>query len=456
MVANIEEFRSAKQPLPSDASLEGLLIGAVLSTGKADAALKHLEVKSFYDPRHSVIWQSITALSNQNAPVDLTTVETWLKEQNLFPKAGGLKYLAKVYETAIVGFAIEKTAERLRDYWLRRQLIESANIISELGRDTSRDTAEVLKTAESKIFEVSQRLNRGVGFVRPSEIVYELWDEIDNRASGSKPLGLSSGFRQLDEMTGGYKNGTLNYVLARPKTGKTVFGLQSACHVAIAEQKNVLYFSLEMSAKELLVRQLAAMSSVDSRAIERGVADDRAVERFISTINDVGTKYALDRLHIEETPVLTMDEIASKCRSFIAENGSLGAVFIDHIHLVSFGRNCSAYEGVSEVSTKARVLAKELNIPIIALCQPRDVSDRATDKRLTEYDFRDTKTAVQDAYLFICLHRQKIDDPNADDTIEIDVKKARGSETGMFTLRFEGKYQRLVDPTANVVPIKKR
>ncbi|HEY9640320.1 MAG TPA: replicative DNA helicase [Coleofasciculaceae cyanobacterium] len=427
--------------LPHDLDIEQSLIGSILLSPKTiECVAGIVSPDGFYDSTHAVIYQGAIALHQQMRQVDLNTVASCLNDQRQLTRIGGKAVLVKLQESAPYGLDAEQYAHIIQGYYVRRRLIEVSQEIAEAAYNTSEDLNSVIELSEQKFFAVTQQHVKGSGFRSAADLTDGFLAQVEERSQSGALPGLPTGLYDIDAATNGFKAGKAIYLIGRPGMGKSAIALQMAEYFATTVKCTVGYFSLEMPAEEQYGRMVSSESGIVSGALETGLIAPNEWERLGHAIAKLSQN---THLEFEDTPGLSIEEIASKCRSLQARKGDLGAVFIDHLHLLNYGKRTEV-EALSHITKQIKNLARELKIPIFVLAQlNRGVEERA-DKRPLMSDIRGCGTAEQDADMIAGLYRDEYYNKNTVDRgiIEFIILKQRGGPTPTVKLLFEPQFTR--------------
>ena len=425
---------------PSDVDAEKAVLSAILLDNNAiHSIVTEVTPDDFYHPAHQSLYRAMVTLKDENQPVDLTTLADYLKSNDLLESIGGAVALADIADYEATAANVIHYARIVRDKSVKRGLISVASEIVNLGYDEAQESGELLDTAESKIFALSQERARSA--LSPLNVeVHSAIDHIEmlmNR--GGDLTGLPSGYGVLDEMTGGLQKGDLFIIAARPSMGKTAFALNIARNAAVEYRKKVAVFSLEMTTQALVMRLLASEAQVDASAFRNG---------FISTESHGALVVAAEKLAnaeiwIDDTPASTVLEMRAKARRMHAQRG-LDLVIVDYLQLAHGDHNTHSREQeISEISRGLKGLAKELNIPVVALSQlNRGPETRKEDKRPIMADLRESGAIEQDADIIAFIYRDVVYNPDTEhqDLAELIIRKQRNGPTGTVKLEFLGRY----------------
>lgn len=440
---------------PQDVSLEKAIIGALLLEKDAYAQISEiLAPEVFYDKRHQTIFEAIQKLNLEEKPVDLLTVSEQLSAVNKLAESGGPAYLAELSQNIISTAHLEYHARIVRQKFNARSLISYAATLMDDAFDPTQDVDEVMQRAEGALFQLSQK-NMKKDYTPIDPVITQAIDMIHTAAKRVDGLsGISSGFHKLDKMTSGWQNSDLVILAARPAMGKTAFALSMAKNIAVDQGIPVAFFSLEMANVQLVNRLISNTCEIESEKIRNGQLENFEWSQLDHRINDLRGK----PIYVDDTPSLSVFELRTKARRLVREHG-VKLIMIDYLQLMnasglSFG---SRQEEVSTISRSLKGLAKELNIPILALSQlNRGVENRvnegnapASSKRPQLSDLRESGAIEQDADMVLFIHRPEYYGIKEDDhgrslkgMAEIIIAKHRNGAVGDVRLRFKGKYAR--------------
>jgi replicative DNA helicase len=438
---------SAGRVPPHDLEAEKAVLSALLLDNNAIHGV-YLELKpdDFYHPVHRQLYAAMLSLTQDNQPVDLHTLADWLNVRKQLDAIGGSIFLAELADYEATAANVAHHARIVRDKAVKRRLIATATDIVELGFDEGDRAERLLDEAESRIFEISSDNARETFRPLHSEM-QRTFDHIDAiMGHGGELTGVPTGFKELNDKTGGLQKGDLVIIAARPSMGKTALALNIARNAAMEHQKKVAVFSLEMTAQALVIRLLSAEAEVDQSKFRTG---------FISNPDYRRLKEAADRLSradlwIDDSGMITVLEMRAKCRRLKADKG-LDLVLIDYLQLAHADLRTERREQeISEISRGLKALAKELEIPVIALSQlNRGPENRpGKDKRPMLADLRESGAIEQDADLIAFIYRDEFynrDNPENQGLAELIISKQRNGPTGTIQLQFESRFARFRD-----------
>ncbi|MFP6681719.1 MAG: replicative DNA helicase, partial [Gammaproteobacteria bacterium] len=395
----------------------------------------------FYRRDHNEIFRAVEALANQGKPYDVVTLAEWLQNNELLEAVGGLQYLAELSENTPSAANIAAYADIVRERSVLRSLVRAGTDIAESGyRTEGRSADELLDSAEQMVFEIADRETRSNrGFRRIKELLVGALDRIDLLFQRDNPItGVATGFYEIDMMTSGLQPSDLVIVAGRPSMGKTAFAVNIAQHAAVKESLPVAIFSMEMPSEQLAMRMLASLGRIDQHKVRTGKLGDDDWPRLTHA---VGVLSEVD-MYIDDTPALSPGELRSRCRRLAREHG-LGLIVVDYLQLMQVhGSQENRATEISEISRSLKALAKELNVPILALSQLNRSLESRNDKRPVLSDLRESGAIEQDADVIMFIYRDEMYDEDSADVgiAEIIIGKQRNGPIGKQKLRFFGEY----------------
>ncbi len=427
----------AKQ-MPNSVDVEQSLLGSMLLYPESVriAFEKGLVESDFYSNVNQRIFNVIMGIDNEKKPVEITGVVTRLTDLGLLQQVGGMEYLLKLVDMATSPANCEYYISLVQNKAILRRLIESAQEISEEGMDLSNDIEDVLDLAEQKILNVT-RSRRTTDFRTGKQVVQVVLKELENLQQNRGLTGIPTNFERLDYMTNGFQKGDLIILAARPSMGKTAFALNLGLNAATIFDKTVAIFSLEMPSEQLVKRMLSSKGAVQGSKLKNGYLDNRDW----NNLYDAAQELQQAKIFLDDSSTIRMSDIFSKCRKLKSEHG-LDIVIIDYLQLISGGKKTeSRQQEVSEISRNLKQLARELEVPVIALSQlSRKTEQRpGEDKRPILSDLRESGSIEQDADLVMFLHSAdyyKKDKPEIR-SMQIIVAKHRNGAVGDVDLTFE-------------------
>ena len=439
---------------PQALEFEGAVIGALMIEQDAFSVVSELlKPDSFYDERHQLIYEAITTLAQQQRPVDILTVTEQLRSTGKLEEAGGPYYLATLTENMASSAHIDYHAKIIAQKYLARQLINFGARVQREAFDETVDVEDLMNDTEAKLFDISQK-NMQKDYTQINPVLNEAYEMLKKAASRSDGMsGLASGYTQLDNITSGWQNSDLVIIAARPAMGKTAFVLSMAKNIAIDQKVPTAVFSLEMSNVQLMNRMISNVCEIDSKKIKSGQLEPYEWQQLDSRM----TQMIDAPLYLDDTPQLSVFELRTKARRLKMEH-DIKIIIIDYLQLMNacgmgYGNR---QEEVSTISRSLKGLAKELNIPIIALSQlNRDSEKREGNegKKPQLSDLRESGAIEQDADMVCFIHRPEYYKIYTDDRgndlrgmASIIIAKHRNGAVGEVLLRFKAEYTRFMNP----------
>ena len=435
-----------KLPPHSIEAEESILSALLLDNNTLMDVLEVITSDDFYRTAHQFIFSAIAELFNKAEPVDLVTVTNFLRDKNQLETIGGAAYLARLIDTVPTAVNVTHYARIVRDKATLRRLIAKSAEITQKCYESSGEMESVLDFAEKAVFDISQDNNRSA-FYPISKIIESNIDALEER-QGNRALitGVPTGFTRLDHMTSGLQGSDLIILAARPSMGKTALALNLARNAAIEGNVPVAIFSLEMSKEQLSLRMLCAEARVDSSRLRSGFLNPEDWHR----ITDAAGSLSEAPLFIDDSPDISATSIRTKSRRLKMDR-NLGLVIIDYVQLMK-GRSANERRDleISEISRSLKLLAKELNVPVLALSQLNRKLEERSDKRPQMSDLRESGALEQDADLIAFIYRDEVynkeeNNPNRG-TAELIIAKQRNGPTGVVPLTFLNQYTRFENP----------
>lgn len=435
-MAKKQEKTAAKIP-PQNLDAEMSVLGAILIDDEVLANISDkLKPQDFYDKRHATVYQAMFSLFERHRPVDLLTLSDELEKKSELEGVGGSTYLTELTNYVPTAAHAEAYADMIAQKAVRRRLIKVSSDIAELGFDEEKNVQELLEMAESQLFSVSDA-NTKQDLVSLEQILTESFDRIEElHRDRGKLRGITTGWRDLDHMTAGLQRSDLIIVAARPAMGKSTLVSNLAYNVATRTKQAALFFSLEMSKEQLVDRMLAEAAGVDAWNIRTGNLSDDDFEKLSAAMGEM----AEAPIFIDDTPGLSVLEMRTKARR-VAHNHPLGVIIVDYLQLMQgSGRN---YDGnrvqeVSEISRGLKLIARELNVPVIALSQlSRSVESR--NPQIPQLaDLRESGSIEQDADIVMFIYREDYYNPETDrqHITDLIIAKHRNGPVGRIELYF--------------------
>jgi replicative DNA helicase len=440
-----EEYVDTRTP-PHSIEAEQAVIGAIFLEPEAmSTASEFLIPQDFYRPSHQRIFQVMMQLSDRGEPIDLLTVTNALNSSKLLEEVGGVSYLTELADAVPTAANISYYTKIVEEKSVLRRLIRTATDIVTESFNREDEIEDVLSEAEKNILDVSNRQNANA-FKNIKDVLIDVYDNIEQLHQNTGDVtGIPTGFKDLDHITSGFQRNDLIIVAARPSVGKTAFALNVAQNVAIKTDENVAIFSLEMGADQLVSRMLCAEGNIDAQRLRTGnleAEDWTKLTMAMGSLSNAG-------IFIDDSPGIRVNEIRSKCRRLKQEHG-LGMILIDYLQLIQ-GSGANAKENrqqeVSEISRSLKGLARELEVPVIALSQLSRGVEQRQDKRPMMSDLRESGSIEQDADIVGFLYRDDYYDKESEkqNIIEIIIAKQRNGPVGTVELAFVKEYNKFVD-----------
>jgi replicative DNA helicase len=433
-----------KVPPHSLQAEQAVLGGLMLDNSAWDTVADTVSEEDFYRRDHRLIFRAIAQLAEKNNPLDAVTLSEWLEQNRLLDDVGGLTALGRLAQNTPSAANIKAYAEIVRENSVMRQLIEVGNRIASSGfMPEGRDSGALLDHAEKLVFEIAEQGKRGKrGFTNIRTLLATAVDRIDMLSQQEDHItGVSTGFADLDNMTAGLQPADLIIVAGRPSMGKTTLAVNFAENAAIKNQVPVGIFSMEMPGEHLALRMMSSLGHIDQHKIRTGKLDDDDWPRLTSAVSLLDSA----PIFIDDTPALTPVELRARARRLKREH-DLGLIVIDYLQLMQgsgASRENRATE-ISEISRNLKALAKELNVPVIALSQLNRSLEQRTDRRPVMSDLRESGAIEQDADVIIFIYRDEVyhEDSPHKGLAEIIIGKQRNGPIGKVTLTFRGQFTR--------------
>ncbi len=442
---NWQRAESGVRTPPQDLDAETSVLGSMMLSKDAIAdVVEHLRGEDFYKPAHETIYDVILDLYASGEPADAVTVSNALSKSGDLARIGGAAYLHTLIQSVPTSANAIFYAEIVRELALLRRLVTAGTRIVQMGYDAQGDTDDLINLAQSEIYQVTERRTTE-DYVRLSEALQPTIEEIERSGShDGDTAGVPTGFYEFDELTNGLHPGQMIVIAARPGVGKSTLALDFARSAAIHHEQTTVIFSLEMGRIELTTRLLSAESGIPLQKLRQGKLDD---ERDWTTLANTMGKINDAPLFIDDSPNMALTEIRAKCRR-LKQQHDLKMVVIDYLQLMTSGKRVeSRQQEVSEFSRSLKLLAKELEVPVIALSQLNRSSEQRNDKRPMVSDLRESGSIEQDADMVLLIHREDMYDkesPHAGEAI-IMVAKHRNGPTGEIKVAFQGARSRFAN-----------
>lgn len=427
--------------VPNSKEAEQAVLSAMfLSRSAQDMAFEMIDENAFYYDNNKKIFITLKSLYDSNIPIDMTTITNELRNKGYLEEIGGVIYLTEVLNTESTAANISYYLKIVSDDNLLRRLIEVSNEVNQMGYNTDKDVSETLDEAERKILSIVKD-RRATEFQNIKDVVYRVQQNLQKLAETKGDItGIATGWTDFDKMTSGLHEHQLIIIGARPAMGKTAFALNLATNVAVGAKKSVAVFNLEMGAEQLANRMLSSLGQIEGYKFASGKLNNNDYVKF----NEALSQLEDTNIFIDDTPGITIGEIRSKCRRLKTSSAGLDIVIIDYLQLISGGKNYGAnrQQEVSDISRSLKMLAMELEIPVIALCQLSRSVEAREDKRPLMSDLRESGSIEQDADIVAFLYRDDYYNKaartdNNTSISELIIGKHRNGTTGTINLLFK-------------------
>lgn len=428
--------------LPNNIDAEKALIGSMFySKMSLQKGCEEVEKEYFYLDSNAKIFEVIKELYDKHNPVDVNTVTTSLVDHNLLNQVGGVEYLSEIISSVATGANIEYYINSVVEKYTLRKLIETATAIEKKANEQEVDVAEAVELAEKEILNVG-KTRRTTEFRKIQDVLTKTQEDIEQLVKNKGRItGLTTGLKDLDNVTEGLHETQLIIIAARPAVGKTAFALNIATAAAKSTKKNIAIFSLEMPAEQLALRMISSLGQIDNKKLQTGRLENEDYRR----INEAISQLADTNIYFHDGTATTASEIQAKCRRLSTQGEGLGLVVIDYLQLID---SSGKYQGarqqeISEISRKLKTMALELNIPVIALSQLSRSVEKREDKKPVLSDLRESGAIEQDADIVAALHAPDTEVPVTDDSIptpiQLIILKHRNGPTATIDMLFKKK-----------------
>jgi replicative DNA helicase len=429
---------------PHNHEAEQAILGAILIEPSVFTSVhERIRTEDFYRQAHQKLFQVMNDLAERGKPIDLITLTAELQNKKWLDEIGGIPYLTELAGLVPTAANVEYYAKIVEEKSLMRRLIRTATQIATEGYSGGHEAAHVVDEAERKILEISHRRIPGKGFVPIRDVLIESYEQIEALHLNKKGLhGIATGFVDLDRMTSGLKGSDLIIVAARPSMGKTAFALNVVQNVAIRSGETVAIFNLEMSASQMVIRMIAAEGNIDAQTFRTGNLKPEDWEKLTMAISILSEA----PIFIDDTPGITVFDIRAKLRRLQTEH-KLGLVVIDYLQLITGRRSGdSRQQEISEISRSLKLIAREFDVPVIALSQLSRAVEQRQDKRPLLSDLRESGSIEQDADMVAFLHRDDYyhEDSDKKNIAEIIIGKQRNGPVGKVELLYLKNYSKFL------------
>ena len=443
-----EQLDSLKLPPHSIEAEQSVIGGLLLENEALDKVADILSAEDFYQFDHKTIFQHISKLIERNRPADIVTVAESLENTAELTQIGGIAYLASLAQNTPTAANIRRYAEIVRERAIMRKLVTVGSGIAESAYSPNgRDAQQLLDEAEAKIFQIAEGGKRSSeGFQDIKVLLPQVAERIDmlfSRDNPSDVTGIPTGFSDLDSMTSGFQGGDLVIVAGRPSMGKTAFSINIAENVALDTGLPVAIFSMEMASTQLAMRMIGSVGRLDQHRMRTGRLEDEDWEKLTTALGKLNEA----PIFIDEGAALSSFDVRARSRRLHRQCGKLGLIVVDYLQLMAApagrqGENRATE--ISEISRSLKALAKELDVPVVALSQLNRSVEQRPDKRPVMSDLRESGAIEQDADLILFIYRDEVYNPDSTDkgTAEIIIAKQRNGPIGRVRLTFIGEHTR--------------
>lgn len=445
-VADRKDFttESLKVPPHSIEAEQSVLGGLMLDNAAWDHVADRINETDFYRADHRLIFRAVKSLAEQGSPFDLVTLAEWLERNARLDDAGGFAYLGMLARDTPSAANIRAYADIVRERSVLRQLIRTGTEIANSAyQPQGRDSKELLDEAERNVFAIAEQGSRASqGFIGIKELLTQAVDRIDTLFQQDNPItGVPTGWHDFDELTAGLQLSDLIIIAGRPSMGKTTFAMNLVENAAIKHRLPVAVFSMEMPGDHLAMRMMSSLGRIDQHRIRTGKLEDDDWPRLTSAVSIL----AEAKLFIDDSAALSPTEIRARARRLQREHGRLGMIVIDYLQLMQVpGSSENRATEISVISRSLKALAKELQVPVVALSQLNRSLEQRPNKRPVMSDLRESGAIEQDADLICFIYRDEVYNPESNDkgTAEIIIGKHRNGPIGTIRLTFLGRYTR--------------
>lgn len=430
--------------LPHSLESEQSILGSVLLDKDIIITVSEtIRPEDFYKDAHKIIYECMIKLNNKNEPIDVITLIEELRNEGRLSDVGGITYITSLSTVVPSTSNVKYYANIVKEKSVLRKLIKASNDIISMGYDTSTSVEDVLEKAEKKIFDISQEKTSD-DFQQINSVLMNTYEMIEQLYTNKTDItGLTTGFTDLNKKINGLQRTDLLLIAARPAMGKTAFSLNLVQNAALKGKASVAVFSLEMSKDQLVQRLLASQSYVELKKIKTGRLNEQDWPKIIESMSVLSNA----NIYIDDTPGIKISELRSKCRKLKMDKG-LDLILIDYLQLMEGeGNNESRQQEISKISRSLKVIAKELDCPVVALSQLSRAPEQRADHRPMLSDLRESGAIEQDADIVMFLYRDEYYHPDSEkkNIGEVIIAKNRHGETGAVELVWLGEYQKFAD-----------
>ena len=439
----MEERQQTQLPPHSTDAERSVLGGMLIEANALELAIEQLHEEDFYLPTHQAIFAAMRDIRNAGGAVDLVTLSNELERHGKLDMVGGPLYLSELMSFVPTAVNTQENISIVEEKSVRRLLIRAGGDIARDAQNDGGELEDALNGAERRIYDITMR--KSADTLRPIEqVVPEAFNEISELMERKGTItGVSTGFTELNRMTNGFQKSDLIIIAARPAMGKTAFALNIAQYAALHDDRTVVIFSLEMSASQLVQRMLCTEATVESQKIKEGTVGSDELKRLVEVMEPMSRA----KLFIDDTGGATVPEIRSKCRRLRARHG-LDMIVIDYLQLMQSGggrKSDSRTQEVSDMTRQLKLLARELDVPVVLLAQLNRGPETRQDHTPMIADLRESGSIEQDADMVILLYRPAVYDEDADNTSQAIIAKHRHGPTGTVMLAWQGEYTRFMN-----------
>lgn len=440
-----DDVEQLKIPPHSIEAEQSVLGSMMIAPDSWDKVAEIVVESDFYNRSHRTIFGAIIKLLSSNQSVDTVTVKDSLAQSGLLEEAGGFSYLIELAKNTPSAANVTAYANVIRERAIVRELIGVAHDIADVGYNPEgRNSADILDLAESKVFEIAEkRTGENEGPKDVTTVLTKTVNRLDELVKQGRDItGVSTGYTDLDDKTSGLQRSDLIIVAARPSMGKTTFAMNLCENAMMLQDKPVLVFSLEMPAEQIMMRMLASLSRVNQTHIRTAQLDDEEWARMSGTIKTLKKK---DNLYIDDSSGLTPMELRTRARKIARDKGGISLIMVDYLQLMrvpSLSENRTLE--IAEISRSLKALAKELEVPVVALSQLNRTLEQRADKRPINSDLRESGSIEQDADLIMFIYRDEVYNEASEmkGIAEIIIGKQRNGPIGTSRLTFQGQFSR--------------
>ena len=431
--SNTKQFFIDKY-LPHNFLAEKMILSCLLINSEAiEITIRTLSIDAFYFKNHQEIYKSVIFMYKNKVPIDILTLITFLQDNGLLEKVGGIGVLIELISQIPNLVYLEEYLRLVKDKFIRRSLIKLGYEITNSGYITNIPLENILNDLENKLFNLTNEIKTQRLF-SSAELLKDIFFELKEKSLNPKLFGLASGFSDLDSLTQGFQKSDLIIIAGRPSMGKTALGLNIAINVIKDSKLPVLFFSLEMSKEQIMYRLLAMETEIDQMRLRSG----KLKQKDWIELNEIIRSISTFPLFIDDTSDLSTQDIRSEIKTIIFEQNQIGLIIIDYLQLMqsSITKNENRVQELSQITRSLKTLAREFNIPIIALSQlSRNVENRI-DKKPILSDLRESGSIEQDADIVLMLHKSKPSNKTDYQLIDLIIEKQRNGPTGNIRLKF--------------------